>query len=222
MGYKSKKKLNSENITIPKSAIRKMDNGSSFKIYSRTIHSSIKLHHEKINDINNDIKVLHAKKCNLWYLCIPIEYDIKTLTENQGCVENIVSIDPGVKSFLTLYDPNGNLIKIGKQDMDTILDMLNKKTDNLKSIKTKVIGKKKYNITKRIHSLFYKVKNYITEIYAKTCKFLTDNYQHILLPKLKATPNGSSNRRKLKEWGHCNFIDRLTYSCIDTFIPEGC
>ena len=102
--YRSKKKMNKEIITIPKTAIKIRN--QEFKVYSRTIKKSIKLKTNKLISINNEVKIIHIKRCNLWYLCVPIEYNIIN-AENQSNNNNVVSIDPGVKTFLTVYDKDG-------------------------------------------------------------------------------------------------------------------
>ena len=220
MSYRSKKKQNQECISVPKTAIKNIDDGKSFKLYSRTLKSSIKLHHETIlKNFDSEIKILHVKKCNLWYLCVPYEYDINSLTENQGKEINIVSIDPGTKTFLTLYDYNGYVYKIGNNDTKLKLIPLYKKIDQLKSLKTRRSSKTKYNINRRIHKLIYKFKNYIQEIHYKSIKFLITNYSTILIPHLvdeKIIKNmfNSSNRRNLLSWSHSKFIERLKHQAL--------
>ena len=130
---------------------------------------SLKLNHKKICPINHEIKILHHKKCNLWYICVPIKYNI--IPEKQ---RNYVSIDPGIKTFLTLYDVNGNVIKLANTDMKNKLVPLYKKIDDLKSIKS--------NLIKRINKLRYKLKNLIDEIHNKCCRFIYLNYTHVLIP----------------------------------------
>lgn len=224
--FKSKKKLNEENITIPKTAIKTLNSGSEIKIYSRSIHQSIKLKKEKIESIEHDIKLIHLKRCNLWYLCIPIEYKFDELSESQGNSKEIVSIDPGIKTFLTLYDPKGKVIKIGKDDMKKILAPLYLKIDKLKSIKSKSNKKKKYNLHTRIHKLIYKFKNYINEIHNKASQYIVSNYKIILIPQLsKIKMQGSKNRRNLLSWSHGRFITRLIHcshkkNCVIKIVTE--
>ena len=217
MSYRSKKTQTQESISVPKQAIKKLDDGTAFKLYSRTLKSSIKLHHETIlENFNSDIRIIHIKKCNLWYLCVPYDYNINSLTENQGRDGNIVSIDPGTKTFLTLYDYNGHVYKLGNDDIKFKLIPIYKKIDKLKSLTTKRCSKTKYNIKRRIRKQIYKFKNYIQEIHYKSINFLLSRYSTILIPHLvdkRIIKNmfSSSNRRNLLSWNHSKFLTILEH-----------
>ena len=220
IGFRSRKKQTQETISIPKTAVKLLDNGSKLKIYNRYTHSAFNLHHEKIEKINNEIKIIYVKRCNLWYLCVPIEYDICSLTENQGNGFNVVSIDPGIKTFLTLYDCNGQIFKIGNDDIKYKLVPLYTKIDRLKSFRSRcptILTRR--NIKKRITKLIYKFKNLLLEIHNKASYFLTTNYSTILIPHLvnKYTIKsiyGKTNRRNLLSWNHSNFLERLQHQAI--------
>ena len=171
MRYRSRKMF-SEAISIPKTAIKISDDKKNINLFTRYLNTPIKVFKELIPDIKHEIKLLHDKKCNNWYICIPIDYNVNS--DNQG---NIVSIDPGVKTFQTLYDANGTVTQIGTDDMKNILVKLYKKIDKYKSLRTKAIGRRKKNISSRIFFLNNKYKNLITEIHNKTCVFIYKNYK---------------------------------------------
>ena len=145
MRYRSRKIL-SETISIPKSAVKISDNRKNINLFTRYLNTPIKVFKELIPDIEHEIKLLHDKRCNNWYICVPIEYNVNS--DNQG---NIVSIDPGVKTFQTLYDANGTVTQIGTEDMKNILVELYKKIDKYKSLKTYATGRRKRNISNRIN-----------------------------------------------------------------------
>ena len=66
-----------ESISIPKSAVQPSDDNKHIYLYKRYLKDPIKLTKEKLPLIETEIKLLHNKRCNYWYLCIPINYNIK-------------------------------------------------------------------------------------------------------------------------------------------------
>jgi transposase len=55
---------------------------------------------------------------NKYFLCLVLPIEIKS--EEEKPKERILSIDPGVRTFLTGYDPSGYVYEIGKGDMSCI------------------------------------------------------------------------------------------------------
>jgi len=206
MRYRSRKLL-SEVISIPKTAIKISDDKTKFNLFTTYLKTPIKVFKELIPDINHEIKLLHDKKCNNWYICVPIEYNVNS--DNQG---GIVSIDPGVKTFQTLYDANGSVTQIGSEDMKFILVELYKKIDKYKSLRTTATGRRKKNITSRIFFLNNKYKNLITEIHNKTCVYIYKNYNNVLISNIgNIKSKNRQNNRCLLGWSHGKFIERLTH-----------
>ena len=66
MRYRSRKLL-SEVISIPKTAIKISDDKTKFNLFTTYLKTPIKVFKELIPDINHEIKLLHDKKCNNWY-----------------------------------------------------------------------------------------------------------------------------------------------------------
>ncbi len=206
MKFRSKK-LNKESISIPKTAIKISENKKSINLFTSYLKTPIKVFKELIPDIKNEIKLIHEKRTNDWYICIPVEYNINS--ENQG---NIVSIDPGVKTFQTLYDPNGNVTQIGTSDMKNILKKLYQKIDKYKSLRQKSKGKTKRNISKKIYFFNKKFNNLITEIHNKTCVYIYKSYNNVLISNISNVKSkNKNNNRCILNWSHSKFIDRLTH-----------
>ena len=206
MRYRSRKIL-SETISIPKSAVKISDNRKNINLFTRYLNTPIKVFKELIPDIEHEIKLLHDKRCNNWYICVPIEYNVNS--DNQG---NIVSIDPGVKTFQTLYDANGTVTQIGTEDMKNILVELYKKIDKYKSLKTYATGRRKRNISNRINFFYNKYNNLINEIHNKTCVYIYKNYNNVLISNISnIKSNSRKNNRSILGWSHGKFIERLTH-----------
>ncbi|RHZ71064.1 hypothetical protein Glove_262g33 [Diversispora epigaea] len=80
-----------------------------------------------------------------FYLCIPKPLEIRT--ENQGPLfSEIQEKDPGVRTFMTGYDPSGIAIEWGKNDIGRIY-RLSHKYDKLQSKLNSIPEKKTLSIT---------------------------------------------------------------------------
>ena len=81
-----------------------------------------------------------------FYLCVSIPLDI---IDNQDDVSGkAISLDPGVHTFMTGYDPNGQLIEWDNGDIDKVFK-LSKKYDKLQSDKDLALGEKEISIEKK-------------------------------------------------------------------------
>ena len=129
------------------------------------------LNNEKFNykEINKDSKLHYNSKTNRFTLLIPIEVNSKELNNN-----NIISIDPGIKTFLTGVS-NNNTYKIGTNIINTIKDKL-LLVDKYKSINNK-------KSRKRAKIVYSKIYNKITDLHWKSLNYLikSENIGNILI-----------------------------------------
>ncbi|CAG8722909.1 14273_t:CDS:1, partial [Ambispora leptoticha] len=87
----------------------------------------------KINNMVN-ITMNHLE---YFYLCVSVPLDI---IDNQDNVwGKVISLDPGVCTFMTGYDPNSQLIEWGNGNLNKIFK-LSKKYNKLQSDKDFVLG----------------------------------------------------------------------------------
>jgi transposase len=110
------------------------------------------------NDVNSDCKLHYNKSNNRFTLLVPIKQKVNNNNNN-----NFISIDPGIKTFLTGISTNKvhkigtNIIDIVKKeltDMDKLAKINNK-------IARKKILKKKISIKNKITDLHWKSINYL-------------------------------------------------------------
>lgn len=125
--------------------------------------------------IRTDLKDLDIKySCNLcikddhYYLIIP--HNLPRSPCKKG---SICSLDPGVRTFLTGYDPEGKILEISNN-----LDHISKKKRRIESLQRKDNPKN----AKEIRRLYQKINNCISDLHHKSSKFLSENYEQILLP----------------------------------------
>ncbi|AVL95110.1 putative transposase [Moumouvirus australiensis] len=165
----------------------------------------------------------------MYYLHIPYT---KTI-ENKPIQESIISIDPGIRTFHTFYDPEGKCGKIGDNLTNHII-RLYEKIDKIQSKITKTntknndLGYKKnkicrQNMRKRCAWLRTKIKNTIRDYHWKTASFYCKNYGHVIIPKLDTDSlkkrikkdyglsKGSPMIRRIMALSHNEFINKLLH-----------
>jgi IS605 OrfB family transposase len=144
------------------------------------------------------------------------EEKIKSTNEESKSDEpkekRVISLDPGIRKFLTGYDPNGKVLFIGEKACNKLSTLL-EQADLLKSKKKKL---RKYR----------KIKNLISELHWKVSSFLVKNYDSILLPDfrtsqmvLKKKPGSKKKtiskktRRLMNMFSFYKFKEKLIYKC---------
>jgi putative transposase len=125
----------------------------------------------------------------------------------------MIFIDPGVKTFLTGYDPSGKIITFGSKENSKRIAMLlhfkNKLQKKLKLQQTSKNNKLRIallRINKKIHNL-------ISDLHYKSSKWLLENYKCIYLPRLNFHNFKKLNKKSktlLSRYRHCEFLDKLS------------
>ncbi len=171
---------------------------------------------KNIHNIECDCKIIRYKP-NQYYLLLTKEkkHEIKKATFNT------VSLDPGIRTFQTFYSPDGLSGKLGDDIINNRLNKYDNKIDKFTSLTTKVNGKTKYNVRKRIFLSRTKKKNIVSDMHWKVCKFLCENFQTIITTnfQIKEMTNRESrninNRsaRNMLSLSHFSFSEKLKYSC---------
>ncbi len=133
-----------------------------------------------------------------YYLYVPYHRIVKPVTTDKIC-----AMDPGVRTFMTGYDPSGSIFEIASNNQH-----LYKKKDRIeklqKLMKTTVNKTKKSRIAQEIRNIYRKITNCVSDMHHKTTKILASTYSEILLPKF-----GSQNMVSKKD-GRCRKINRRT------------
>ena len=206
MNYRSRKQW-FESIHIPKTAIKVSACKRKINIYNSYLKTSIIIKNEKeLPNIDHEVTLFHNKKNSSWYLCILIDHKVKS--ENQG---GTVSIDPGVKSFLTLYDPKGQVVQFGTNDMKNKLKNIYLKIDKYKSLLYSKNKLCKRRLRKRIMYYNNKFHNLILEIHNKACRYIYKNYNNVLISNISSVRSCKKNNRNLLSWNHGKFLERLKH-----------
>lgn len=154
-----------------------------------------------------------------WYLVIPMDKKRKTPIGDEK--QEICAVDPGIKTFQTIYS-NSNVVKISKDPL--LLKRLQLKLDVMQSLRSKKKIKQSSYLRRR-KRLYRRHANVINELHFKTASYVTENYKtnngykNIILPifeSQKMTKNSKRRQmnRNLLELAHYKFKERRKEKCI--------
>jgi transposase len=146
---------------------------------------------------------------NRYYLAIPRPLD---RCENQAPKGKVISIDPGVTNFLSCYDEDGNAFVLGEKAICRIARLLNAKRKLCSKIKTSIKHKIRYSLRKALYRLSCNISNLVTEMHNKICRWLTINYNYIVIPRLNfhnCKNLYKKHKEKMATLRHCEFVDKL-------------
>ena len=161
---------------------------------------------------NNDFKI--QRECGKYYLLINFEKEI--VTRQKSCM--VAALDPGIRTFQTMYSESGLIGKFGESTTHQI-DALYQKIDRLRSVQSKVIGKKCHNIRKRVLGLQKKIRDIVANLHNQTSSYLSKNYEKILLPEfgtsklVQNSPLAKCVKRKMMTYRFYDFKQKLNHQC---------
>ncbi|OQX10068.1 MAG: hypothetical protein BWK73_21240 [Thiothrix lacustris] len=153
-----------------------------------------------------------------WYVALP-ETKKRDLAENQG---RLCALDPGVRTFQTFFSDH-HCGHLGEQDVQRIT-RLAFHLDDLTSRRDKATNKRKKSaLTKAMARIGNAVSNLIDELHWKTARFLTDNFDVILLPTFESSQMVIKADRKIRSktvrsmltLKHYTFSQRLEQKCFE-------
>lgn len=170
------------------------------------IMSNIRL--KKLNNVKTTqvCKLVYKKHYNEFYLVIPEKIKNVKTTERE-----IISLDPGVRSFMTFYDGE-SCGEIGK-DKYKQLKRLGKEKDKI-DIQLSVENRffRKCKLKKARAKIYKRINNIVHDLHYKTINFLV-KYKIVLLPSFKVKgmlPTLNKYvRRSLLDLSHYKFKLRL-------------
>jgi putative transposase len=151
-----------------------------------------------------------------FFLIVPREVEKKSEKQAPSSFENIVSLDPGVRTFQTTYDASGLATEWGKGDMSKIM-VLCRKADKLQGAWKAKKGKSRRSTKHVWLRALDKIKNKVKEIHCKLAVWLCENYRVILIPKFESSKMVRRAKRKIHTttarnmltWSHYTFRERL-------------
>jgi putative transposase len=125
-----------------------------------------------------------------------------------------VSLDPGVRTFQTLYSPHGEAYKCGDKDMNRIFRLckhLDKLISNRKG--------KSAKYRRAMKKLRFRIRNLVDEVHWKTIHAILSRFNQVIVPPFETSQmikrlNRKINTKTVRQmvcWRHYTFRQRLLH-----------
>lgn len=180
MGFKSRKDTK-QSFNIDKRSIDKNLNLFKRKKVGklRTRNKMKRWIKRNIDNIDADCKIVSYGR-QQYYLLLSVKKDKKNNSDDIPF--DVASLDPGVRTFQTMYSPNGIIGKFGEDICKDKLLPIGKKIDQLDSVAKKSNScKTRLNIRRRQSLLRTKIKNIVNNLHWETINFLCKNFKTIII-----------------------------------------
>jgi len=195
VGFRSKRDRN-DSFYVPKDAVR--DDGvfpNSFSGWHVT---------EKVGVPESDCRMIHER--GKFWLCVPVNKKIQK-PDTQRLAR--ISLDPGVRTFLTGYTDSGYL-HFGENDFQLVFKEL------LRMDRMISAGQRRYR--KAIDAVRFRVANLVIEMHSRIVSWLCKTFDTVVIPPFSASPKmlsrlRSKTCRSLLTWAHARFLRRLRDKC---------
>jgi len=203
-----RRKKDTQSIVIPKDAFKQRENGVVL--------------YPKMLSPDPIIDIMPTRDCRLsidrqkrFVLYVPVEV-AKVAPIHKNHVDSVVALDPGVRTFLTSWSPNGEAYKLGDGDYMRMYDTLIR-IDKLMSSVSKARGRSKYRKNRVLQTLRAKAENFQRDVHYQCANFLVSKYDDIILPVFGSKAMSSKMDRRLHTktvrsmlgMGHYAFRQRL-------------
>ena len=188
------------------------------KIFGRTVSkkevSAYSVRLSESRKVGTEIlKIIHDKVSGRFYLAIPIDVKPNQSQIHEKC---FVSLDPGVRTFLTYYDSDewGEYAKNDNKRIRRLFEHHDKVISKAKKCKDYHKKRRIYKAASRINA---KVTNLVADMHRKVALDLVRRYQVIILPKFETSkmvrtlPKVVS--RTISSLSHFKFRQRLIQKC---------
>ena len=176
-----------------------------------------------------DLRLIREKTGD-WFLCIPLPLThvypdtlplsvYRDAASNEVAARKIVALDPGVRTFMTGYSPDGYLLEIGPGDSRK-LQTVAEKVDVLQSRwvrSNNTKAKKRRRMKRKAAKLRRRAKNLVDEVHRKTTKLLVAEFDTILIPTFEVSQMverddrniSTKTVRQMLNWRHYAFRQLL-------------
>ena len=202
------------------------DKPFEFNWFPRTWFDGPIKSYEKLPDTIHD-SIIIRDKLNNYYLCLLSEYDEQADINHKK--RKVISLDPGIRTFQTGYDPDGRVFDFGNNFgvIATRLHFLDKLRAKIDTCKKK---RSKYQMRKAFLRASSKISLIIKDFHCKLAKWLCERYENVVIPvfqtkQIAINKIGRKNKRKLYVWSHYSFRKRLIekarfYNCKIHVVTE--
>ena len=160
---------------------------------------------------------LQLTRSGEFYLCLLMPLAIRSENQRPSCnntvVDGIISLDPGIHTFMTGYMPNGMVVEWGKNDITRIYHLCLTVDKLQRKITLAKTHRKRYKLNKAMRRVRKKIHSLQDDVHRKLTKWLCEQNKVILLPSFNTsvmTKRGkrkitSKTARKMLSWCHYKF-----------------
>ena len=145
---------------------------------------------ESLPDIRHDCRLVY--EYGKWFVVIPV--DMEKPTETRTKLRS-VSLDPGVRTFLTGYCEEG-ILDIGHGAYEKIMGLC-VQYDRMTALMTKVKARRRQNLKRARTRLLYRVECLKGELHWKIATFLAKSFETIVIPEFSAGQMVGRTKRRL-------------------------
>lgn len=215
--FRSRKRCGQESFILNNKHVRwKADNPSQFSMFSTFMKDPIVSCEPLPPEILQYDSRFIRDKLGRYFICIPLP--LVTHLKNENQVPSVVALDPGVRTFVTGYSPDGEIFEIGKGDIGRIYRLC-RKIDDLQSqwSQKETKARLRYRLKRAAYRIRFKIRDLISEFHRKLAKMLCENYATILLPSFETSQMVIKRQRKIRSrtvrqmltWKHYTFKQLL-------------
>ncbi|KAK9345233.1 putative transposase DNA-binding domain-containing protein [Lipomyces starkeyi] len=208
IGYRSRRKRFQESIVIhTKHWTRR--NGK----YTFLKHMKCK---EKLPEkLPHDSRLVVERGTGHLYLCVPVAVEV---VDSPAGVPRVVSLDPGVRTFMTGYTPDGEVIELGKGDIGGIHRLCRHLDDLHSRLSTKGLDHaKKLRVLRAAARIRRRIRTLVDDLHKRAAKYLCSSYRLVILPTFPTQQMVDTGRRRIRSktaramltWSHYRFQKRL-------------
>ena len=164
--------------------------------------------------LRREIKLIKTR-LGQYFVSVPLEMD-QHPTRFQQDEGNVCAMDPGARTFQTVYATDGTVAQIGESfdELDRSLkraDLLQKYLDTMKGLS----GRRRRHIKRRKLRLLQRVRNRVNDLHNKVVHWLCTTYRVILIPTFETHNMVQSDAlscktcRSMMTWSHFKFKQKL-------------
>lgn len=194
-----------------------VNNKRKFKILPTYCPYEIESYEDIPDEITNDFSIYFDG--HDYYLVLP---------QNSELIDHhktgiVTALDPGVRTFQTTFNNNGESFEIATSESSARLHSLAKILDGMISKRSRCPRRERIKWSRRIFKLRKKLKNLQTELHYKTANFLTRESDIIIIPEFKVKEMSRKFKRKIRTktvrnmmlLGHSLFKQKLKNKAIE-------
>ena len=191
-------------LVLEPGTFSKKYNSFAVKVLGNEIKSS-----EPFNKITKECRLSYNFRTDKFVLCVPYTKFTSVTTERN----DIISLDPGIKTFQTGYSPDGICYKFATYETNHKLKNLLERINNV--VYNEKYRKKGYK--KFLKRAREKVTNMVADLHWKTAVYLCSKFNNILvgnmsttgIVKRKTSPLSAETKRYAIALSHYKFRERL-------------